>query len=541
MVPERILLNWNALTDVVALNMHQLKVLLLFLCCPGCLCIPNTTRVYFESRNFQNVLHWDQVNIPGETVQYSVEYSVYGSNYKAKTECQNITALSCDLSSETPRHPKQLHKYSARLSANGRHVGVSQLFNPQTDTIFGAPIASVKIVNESVLTVEVELPKGPNNRTIKEIICHLTANCSQVSYTVILQHNSSANGQMFSQAAENKQGRFVFDHLDMNTEYCGTVKYNLALSMRPPSAASNFCVKLKGHPSPWLCLFVLPIGISLLLITAIPLLLWRLWIRKWSRVPESLAVTLFTDIPVIPYSKEHISKIEVWRVVPGKLLQDLHSHDVSKTEVTPQGGNSYSPQEYNQLHGDTYTNQKDTSAVCSHSGQSSPIYSTVSAAQVLLRGGEEGPPRSECMKDNSSMRSYQNHDIVVLGPSGGPLVLPTSQTFERTLQLSSLLLPADSEQDCLLADTFTVDVSPARGQGAPLLADLTFETSDWLDPEPEGNTYMQNNCVLTSSYRPSSIPLNGSGNLANPGSDYRLNWTPPTPYLLQGDSRFELG
>lgn len=44
--------------------------------CVGCWCQScNLTKAYFKSKNFFSVLHWDAVDIPGQTVLYSVQYN----------------------------------------------------------------------------------------------------------------------------------------------------------------------------------------------------------------------------------------------------------------------------------------------------------------------------------------------------------------------------------------------------------------------------------------------------------------------------------
>lgn len=49
---------------------------LLFVCV-GCWCQScNLTKAYFKSKNFFSVLHWDAVDIPGQTVLYSVQYNL---------------------------------------------------------------------------------------------------------------------------------------------------------------------------------------------------------------------------------------------------------------------------------------------------------------------------------------------------------------------------------------------------------------------------------------------------------------------------------
>ncbi|XP_049586523.1 interferon lambda receptor 1 [Syngnathus scovelli] len=110
--------------------MCSVKVIIL-LFCYACLST-GATRVSFESKNFYNVLNWiaAEPSSTDQKVLYSVQYRRYDSEHRfqIKTECQNITALHCDLTMETPSLP-DVH-YVARVFANGRFHGRTTRFNP---------------------------------------------------------------------------------------------------------------------------------------------------------------------------------------------------------------------------------------------------------------------------------------------------------------------------------------------------------------------------------------------------------------------------
>lgn len=124
-----------------------------------------------------------------------------GLGYRRKAECQNITALSCDLTAETP----SLHDvhYWARVLVNGRlHGNTTTRFKPIAESknvwahfftsffyfiaiahlvmhvsclfcvsvaVLGPPILSMDTTVSS-LHVNVTLPLGPNGVSIRDII-----------------------------------------------------------------------------------------------------------------------------------------------------------------------------------------------------------------------------------------------------------------------------------------------------------------------------------------------------------------------------------
>jgi len=54
---------------------HLTFIFLVSCWCVGCWCC-NLTKAYVESENFFSVLHWEAVDIPDQTVLYSVQYNL---------------------------------------------------------------------------------------------------------------------------------------------------------------------------------------------------------------------------------------------------------------------------------------------------------------------------------------------------------------------------------------------------------------------------------------------------------------------------------
>lgn len=128
-------------------------------------------------------------------------YSDEHLQFRIKEDCVNITALTCDLTAETPSVP-YVH-YKAKVLANGAPLGKTLRFKPIADSkslhahsnilflfvsskphyvtmfinssvfvpiaTFGAPIVSA-YTTESSLNVDVMLPMGPNGVSIADII-----------------------------------------------------------------------------------------------------------------------------------------------------------------------------------------------------------------------------------------------------------------------------------------------------------------------------------------------------------------------------------
>uniref|UniRef100_A0A087XL16 Interleukin-22 receptor subunit alpha-1-like n=1 Tax=Poecilia formosa TaxID=48698 RepID=A0A087XL16_POEFO len=84
-----------------------------------------------------------------------------------KMECQNITSLSCDLTAETPSVYDVYYK--AKVMVNGSCHGITTSFNPLRNTVFGPPVLSIRTTASS-LHVNITVPKGPNGKSIPNII-----------------------------------------------------------------------------------------------------------------------------------------------------------------------------------------------------------------------------------------------------------------------------------------------------------------------------------------------------------------------------------
>nr|XP_033958116.1 interferon lambda receptor 1 [Pseudochaenichthys georgianus] len=217
--------------------MWSLDVIILLLFCYASL-LTCDGRVYFVSKNFYNILHWDPVEpaFPGEKVLYSVRYWSDEDDQivQIKKECQNISDRFCDLTGETPS-VYDVH-YRAQVFSNA---------------ILGPPILFTHTTVSS-LHVNVTLPLGPNGNSVEDIIIKSKKGPEevQIHYTLDIIKPKWA-----AQVNITTTGRFVINLKNNQTEYCGNVFYTPSTEGRLKSENATFCVTLPDDPLmllPWL-------------------------------------------------------------------------------------------------------------------------------------------------------------------------------------------------------------------------------------------------------------------------------------------------
>ncbi|XP_068591442.1 interferon lambda receptor 1 [Cebidichthys violaceus] len=465
------------------MKMWSMKVITLLLFCYACLSTGNG-KVYFVSRNFFNVLHWDLVKptIPGEKVLYSVQYwSDATEQYQIKEECQNITALSCDLTAETPS-VHDVH-YRAMVYCNGRLCGsTTKRLKPIAQTTLGPPILST-YPTVSSFNVTVTLPLGPNGVSVADIITrskngpHKTVT---IKYTLNITHPTWA-----AQVNETTTGRFVISVKNIQTEYCGYVLYKPETEWgRSASEPASFCVTLPGDPLmllPWLL-------VSAALLTAIitTSIVWMCNYVKGGKeksMPQLLVTISSTPNRVLlsPDKNLEFSKAEV-RIESD---QTVYATIRTKPNMPSVGSGGYSPQDIpcQAWQGGTGSsvgtgensltpNPEDTSA------QSSEIYSVVAVH-------EQNKDIQQATNDNretsnllmfSSGDSWDNgvqplsHMDPCESNPGRSLVLQTVRDANGQLMLPSLIFQVHNSTD----DT----VPPLNPERKPLLSDLIYSKTE---------------------------------------------------------------
>ncbi|KAM7421304.1 hypothetical protein PAMA_015449 [Pampus argenteus] len=470
------------------MKMRSMKVIILLMFCYGCHSTVNRT-VYFVSRNFYNVLHWHPAKpaFAGEKLLYSVEYwsDAKEQPFQMKMQCQNITALSCDLTEETP----SVHDvyYLARVTVNGRWHGRTIRLKPIEYTIFGPPILST-YTTVSSLHVTVTLPLGPNGVSIKDIII---SSKNGPTKTFILYTLTITSPKWAAQVNKNISSKFVINLKNNQTEYCGHVVYKpTSVWGRPESEKVAFCVTLPGDQR-MLLLWSLVSASLLAAIVVISVVCLCIYVKggKENSMPKSL-VTTFDNLHEVLQSPDR-NLILSKPVVSTKSDQTLYATIRAEPKVSSIGCGGYSPQDipcqawkgstcYSVKTGghNPTPNQQDTSA------QSSETYSSVAVhvpaeenkdlQQVSIedRKSSDLPlssNRESCDKGGTSpklnlLSAAQLPDLDVCENNSSRLLLHTVRDPNGQLMLPSLTFQLQSSPDGT--------VSPTNPDRKPLLSDL---------------------------------------------------------------------
>ncbi|XP_043962281.1 interleukin-20 receptor subunit alpha [Gambusia affinis] len=209
---------------------------------------PKPINVSFSSVNLRNVLHWLPGNGTPDGTHFTVQYAIYGNpwevtkgkwkHWRAVDQCTNIVRTWCDLSAETWDEEE---RYYARVRALGRKSSskwtkTNKQFDPKSETIFGPPLVSVEIENNSaVVTLSGPVRYSLNNHTpalnMKTIYHRMSYNLSIFS---------THRNEVLHFPVENNL--FKYHMMDYNTKYCF-------------SAKSRFLsIPLKSMSSVWHCI-----------------------------------------------------------------------------------------------------------------------------------------------------------------------------------------------------------------------------------------------------------------------------------------------
>ncbi|TDH11421.1 hypothetical protein EPR50_G00061440 [Perca flavescens] len=464
-------------------------------------------RARFDSNNFYNVLKWDP-KMPGEKVLYSIQYRSDANEeaYQMKEECQNITALSCDLTAETPSLPDVY--YQARVYSNGTLLYQTYRFKPIAETILGPPILST-YTTVSSLHVNVTLPLGPNGVSVADII---SSSKNGPSKTVIFYTLTMTDPKGAAQVNINTTGQFVINLKNKQKEYCGYVFYQPSSEWgRPKSMEASFCVTQPDDP-----LMLLPwVLVSAALLTAI-IIMAVVCMCNYAKggmeksLPQLLITTPSTQPRVLQTLDRNliISKPEV--CVPSD--KTVYTTIRVKPNMPSIGSGGYSPQDIpwqgstgssvdTGAHSRT-SNPEDTSA------QSSEIYSVV-AVHVPAEQNEDFQQATNDNRETSNLPSSSSGeswdkggaspnltsngvqplpdlDLCESNPAR-PLLLQTVRDTKGQLVLPLLPFQLQSSTD----DTVSL-LNPERklllsdlidsNKDGPSLASLqSFDSSEWSD------------------------------------------------------------
>ncbi|XP_074509144.1 interferon lambda receptor 1 [Sebastes fasciatus] len=548
------------------MKMWSMKVIILLLFCYASLSTGNG-RVYFVSKNFYNILHWDPVEpaIPGEKVLYSVTYlsDAEEQPFQIKQECQNITALSCDLTVETP----SVHDvyYQARVYSNGSLHGRTIAFKPTKDTILGPPILS-NFTTVSSLHVNVTLPLGPNGVSVANIITNSGKGPvkAEIFYTLKITKPEWA-----AQVNQTTTGWFVINLKNNQTEYCGYVVYKpFPVWGHSESERADFCATLPGDPVmflPWL--LVSAALLTAVIITSVVFVCNYVKGGKKKSMPDLLVTTSSSPPRVLQSTDGNliISKAEICV----QCDQTVYATIRMKPNMPSVGPGGYSPQDipcqpWQDSSGSSVgtgarsptPNQEDTSA------QSSEIYSVI-AVRVPAEQNEDfqqvtiDDRETSNLPMSSSGESWDKGEaspkLISHGVPPLPDLDPCESNPARPLQLQTvrdadgqLVLPSLIFQ---LQNSTDDAVSPLNPERKPLLSDLidskmegptlaslkSFDGSEWSDSGCDDSTVTTpTQPYCNTNYCPSQpiSPYFHQGCQNTPPSDaifelgYKQNWMP---------------
>ncbi|MCJ8745508.1 hypothetical protein PDJAM_G00131010 [Pangasius djambal] len=529
------------------LDMWPLRALFLLVwcsgfCCNGC----NMTKVYFDSRNFHSRVHWNEVKIPGQEVRYSVKYHVYGERSKLMIGCQNISEPFCDLSSVMTDIRS---KYFVKIMADELCLGEYIHFIPLEKTSLEAPKLSV-IMGGSSLTVTLTTPMGPQNHSIREISCWercQDSGKSSVNYIVSLTRPESEAGKVF----QNTSGMITMSHLDMNTEYCGIVLYELTHpSIKRQSENTTFCVTLPAADKPWIPVFIVSALVALFLLITLAWILCQQHVTRKRNLPKALQIMSMNTTPNFnPDPKVEITTVMLYTEPPWNTVKSDLALPDSLPESKAVGNAGYAAQDYHNQdwHCHSYTNEH-VAPVSDRSAESCTSYSMVvgvmvsqdreelsSCANDSGLGDSISPGLSSCTEEDlfqviSNSEPEEDLDMIEPDSTSELLVLPVLRGTNGILQFSSLAFQPEASNVNHSSEIMPlVARSTTAGERTLLLTDLvSMDESDWTDNETSSKyrkAYLPNGVPQSCLELPSSKTIS-TILLSDSTSNYRENWVP---------------
>ncbi|KAL6109721.1 il22ra1 [Pungitius sinensis] len=497
------------------MTMWSVKVITLLLICYACLSTVNG-KVRFDSKNFHNVLHWDAAEParPGEEVLYSVRYKsdVAEGKFLIKEECQNITALVCDLTAETPS-VHDVH-YHAQVYCNGNPCGQTVRFTPIAETTLGPPVLSTHST-VSAFYVNVTVPLGPNGVSVADIITR----SKNLRYKTGLIYTLKITEPLWA-ATVNKTttGRFVIRLKNNRTEYCGYVVYKPQVEAgRSESEPAHFCVTLPVDPLdflPWL--LASAALLAAVIATSVGFMCKYVNGGKGKSIPMKLESSSSTPPRVMPDLDRYLrfSKVEVC----SETEKTVDTTIQAKPDMTPVRSPGYFPQDRTDGTGssvgtgersrtpgpgDTSAHSSETYGVVAVKEHNKNDHGGTGHAPTLERWDrKQAPPLEEPDEDNAA----------------GRLRLPTVLDNEGQLVL---LLPQ-------------LQSSSAGDRGTPLSPERKPLLSDLIDSGPslasiksfDSSEFTDSGCDDSAVTTPTHPYCNGHYPPSQPDAPYvQQGWT----------------
>ncbi|MEQ2301419.1 hypothetical protein AMECASPLE_035701, partial [Ameca splendens] len=309
--------------------------------------LPKPINVSFTSVNLRNVLRWDPGNGTSDGTHFTVEYAIYGETtevskgkggrWRAAHQCTDIVRTWCDLSVETWAEEEG---YYARVRALGKKstskwTVTKRRFDPKWETIFGPPLVSVEIENNSaIVTLKGPMRYSPNNHTPP---LSMKAIYSRMSYNLSI-YNIYRN-QMHHFPVETNT--YKYQLLDYNTEYCFFAKSRfLSIPVQCTSSAWHCIITPQDPVIKQLQRVVVGIVVPFLCICIIVLISYPLYnylAGKGQKSPFTLNRVSFHPNPLVLFPDK--VNLEITRIIADKPPPAI---DIPSIIAYPQ--NRYSPQ-----------------------------------------------------------------------------------------------------------------------------------------------------------------------------------------------------
>ncbi|TRY72906.1 hypothetical protein DNTS_011799, partial [Danionella cerebrum] len=279
---------WRYLSGLDMLPQSAAMAVLFYaVCCGGQTC--DLTKPYFKSRNFFSVLHWDPVDIPGQSMLYS-----------------NISTPVCDLTDVMSEVTSTVAaSYRAVVSIGNLCIGDVK-FNPFRET----PEVSV-MSNATHLNVTASPPRMPWNQSIENMsnwrTRHHPLTSSSVQYTVQITRPQSKEYVSWSRSL------FIW-LLETDVQYCGVVYYTLTHpAWFRPSENTTFCHNVSA-PNSLFHILIWPCFLAVFMVICLSITFYQLR----GKGKHELTISLFQiipgnkpQIPFCSYPKDEFSDLEV--------------------------------------------------------------------------------------------------------------------------------------------------------------------------------------------------------------------------------------
>ncbi|XP_053124169.1 interleukin-22 receptor subunit alpha-1 [Hemicordylus capensis] len=252
---------------------------------------PLIQKVTFSSTNFENILIWENGEDAFLGTVYNVQYKRYGEDiWHNKSECQNITQRSCDLTRETE---KVGERYYAQVRAIVPDCCVSkwvmsQRFCPREDTHIGELEVKYTPRTQSIKFF-IQPPYTPlrdeDNQflTVEDVF----SGFGDIRYEITIFCEKTQ--QKWVKTENNKE--FEISNLESNTNYNGTIYIQYLDKKSQP-----YMFRVRTLPdNTWLpYLFGIAVFITVLIFATTYYLIYKYVKRHAVKQPASLN---FKDIP----------------------------------------------------------------------------------------------------------------------------------------------------------------------------------------------------------------------------------------------------